>query len=313
MSTDSVECKGLRLGVAGAGATGGYLAAALANAGFDVTLLARGSTAEAVARDGITVRGPGERRLHARPTRTVVAGQAVDPVDVTLFCVKAYDTAQAAEDIAALVGDRGLVLCLQNGIANEEVLASVYGSDRILSGVLYIGAERAEPAVIDCRTGARIIFGSYDGQPNELLGSVQSALCEAGVDCTLEESIRAAKWQKFLFNCGLNPLTALTGQRLGQIRSVLAGRRLFEALVDEALAAAVASGAPLPPEARSTTMATADRMDISSSMAEDLAAGRPMELDAFTGHVLRLADAHGVPAPHTSVVHALLQVADARG
>ena len=147
-------------------------------------------TAKAVIRDGITVRGPGERRLHARPARTVVAGQAVEPVDVTLFCVKAYDTAQAAEDIAALVGERGLILCLQNGIANEEVLASVYGSDRILSGVLYIGAERAELSVIDCRTGARIIFGSYDGQPNELLGRVQSVLSEAGVDCTVEASIR---------------------------------------------------------------------------------------------------------------------------
>jgi 2-dehydropantoate 2-reductase len=313
MPIDSVDREALRLGVAGAGATGGYLTAALANAGFDVTLLARGSTAKAVIRDGITVRGPGERRLHARPARTVVAGQTVEPVDVTLFCVKAYDTAQAAEDIAALVGERGRILCLQNGIANEEVLASVYGSDRVLSGVLYIGAERAEPTVIDCRTGARIILGSYDGQPNELLGRVQGALSEAGVDCTVEESIRAAKWQKFLFNCGLNPLTALTGQRLGQIRSVPAGRRLFEALVDEALEAAVASGAPVPPDARSTVMATADRMDISSSMAEDRAAGRPMELEAFTGHVLRLAQAHGVPAPHSSVVHALLQVVDARG
>ena len=63
---------------------------------------------------------------------------------------------------------------------------------------------------------------------------------------------------------------------------------------------------------RGTVMATADRMDISSSMAEDLAAGRPMELEAFTGHVLRLAQAHGVPAPHSSVVHALLQVMDLR-
>jgi 2-dehydropantoate 2-reductase len=225
--------------------------------------------------------------------------------------VKSYDTEQAARDIAGLVGTSGTILCLQNGVANEDVLAELYGADRVLSGVLYIGAQRVAPGVIERSTDARITFGPYQGDATRPMWEpVLESLTAAGVECTLDEQVRAAKWQKFLFNCGLNPLTALTGQRLASIRSVPRGRELFEGLVDEALQAAQTSGAPIPSDARASVMATADRMDISSSMAEDLAAGRPMELDAFTGHVLRLASSHGVEAPTTSVVHSLLTVLD---
>ena len=303
----------LRVGVAGAGATGGFLAAALAAAGAEVTLLARGSSADAIEQNGISVTGPGDRRIHARPTSVVRAGEDVDPVDVTFFCVKSYDTEQAAKDVAGLVGSNGLVLCLQNGVANEDELATLYTAERIMSGVLYIGAERVAPGVIECSTDARITFGPYAGRATENLWQpLQQLLTAAGVQCTVDEHVRAAKWQKFLFNCGLNPLTALTRQKLGTIRSTTEGQLLFEGLVDEALSAAVASGAPLAADARDQVMATADRMDISSSMAEDLAAGRPMELDAFTGHVLRLARTYGTAADQTAVVHALLRVLDER-
>jgi 2-dehydropantoate 2-reductase len=304
----------LRVGVAGAGATGGYLAAALANAGVDVTLLARGRSADAISRDGLVVRGPGDREVQARPTSVVRAGEDVRPVDVTLFCVKSYDTEQAAQDVEALVGSDGAILCLQNGVANEDVLADRYSKSRIMSGVLYIGAERVAPGVIECSTDARITFGPYDGRTTEpMWAPLQQMLTAAGVTCTIDEHIRAAKWQKFLFNCGLNPLTALTRQKLGSIRAEPAGQGLFEGLIDEALCAALASGAPLATDAKQQVLATADRMDISSSMAEDLAAGRPMELDAFTGHVLRLARAHQTSADRTAVVHDLLRVLDGHG
>jgi 2-dehydropantoate 2-reductase len=303
----------LRVGVAGAGATGGYLAAALANAGVDVTLLARGRSADVISRDGITVRGPGDQEIHARPRRVVQAGDDVDPVDVTLFCVKSYDTEQAARDVSALVGSEGTILCLQNGVANEDVLADLYSKSRIMSGVLYIGAERVDAGVIERSTDARITLGPYDGRTTEAMWEpLRAMLTAAGVQCTINEHIRAAKWQKFLFNCGLNPLTAITRQKLGTIRSGAAGQQLFEGLIDEALAAAVASGAPLAVDAKDQVLATADRMDISSSMAEDLAAGRPMELDAFTGHVLRLAREHQTSASRTAVVHELLSVLDVR-
>jgi len=106
----------------------------------------------------------------------------------------------------------------------------------------------------------------------------------------------------------LNPLTALTGLRLGAIWADEGGRALALALLDEALAAGRAAGAPLFPDARERTLALAAVTDISSSMAEDLAAGRAIELDAFTGCVRRLGHAHGVPTPATDLVHTLLSL-----
>ena len=314
MTTDEPQGR-IRFGVAGAGATGGYLAATLADAGHDVTLLARGRSAEVIARDGITIDGPGDRQISAKP-RVITSEDSIEPVDVTLFCVKAYDTDAAARDISNLVGTDGAILCLQNGVTNEETLAAVHGAERILSGVLYIGAERVEPGQVSCSTPARVILGPSSKGTSEatshLWAPIARILTEAGIDSSVNEDIRQAKWQKFLFNCGLNPLTALTGRRLGAIRSEAGGRDLYTSLVREAFMAAAAAGAPLSEDASQQAEVTADRMDISSSMAEDLAAGRAMEVDAFTGHVLRLAKEHGTDAPVTEVVHKLLTVLNRR-
>lgn len=308
-----MDPSGLRIGIAGVGATGGYLAAALAAVGTPVTVLARGASARAIRADGLCDIGPDGSETRARPAAVAEPGDEVDEVDLVLFCVKSYDTPAAAPAIAGLMGERGVVLCLQNGVVNEEILERHYGPDRVMSGVMYIGAERTGPGTIVRTTAGRVILGPYQGDATlPLCRASVDALTVAGVDAQLDADIRTAKWQKFLFNCGLNPLTTLTGQRLGAIRSTDAGRRLFDELVTEALAAAQAVGAPLPEDAHARVMATADRMDISSSMAEDLHAGRPMELDAFTGHVLSLGRTNATPAPTTRLVHDLLEVLDAR-
>jgi 2-dehydropantoate 2-reductase len=305
----------IHIGVVGAGATGAYLAAALTSADYDVTILTRGRSTSAIRERGITIVGADDGSIVAKPARVVESGDRIEPVDVTLFCVKAYDTAEAANDAAGLVGDDGAILCLQNGVANEERLAEVYGEHRVMSGVLYIGAERLDPGVVRVLTPARVMFGPYTEATaaTKLIGPrLQMALEAAGVDTTLDGSIRSAKWQKFLFNCGLNPLTAITGKRLGEIRSHPAGRAIFSALIEEATRAAQAAGAPIAGDALEQAEATGDQMDISSSMAEDLKAGRALELDAFTGHVLDLAEEAGMAAPTTRIVHALLEIVDPR-
>lgn len=303
-----------RVGIVGAGATGGYLAAALTDAGYHVTLLARGRSADVIRERGLIVHGLESHTFTAQPAEIVEPGDPVTPADVTLFCVKAYDTGTAVRAIGGLVGDNGAILCLQNGVANEDVLAGAYGPHRVMSGALYIGAERLEPGVVKRATPARIVFGPYDRATASASAPFATELRDmfrsAGISCDIDDDVHQAKWQKFVFNCGLNSLTALTRQRLGTIRQTASGRALYTALISEAIEAAQASGAPLPEDALARAESTADHMDISSSMAEDLEAGRPLEIAAFTGHVLRLAEEHHTDASVTQVVHSLLATMD---
>jgi 2-dehydropantoate 2-reductase len=301
--------------VIGAGATGAYLAARFADAGIDVSLVARGVSADAIKEQGITLHHPDGTRTTAHPARVLTSATEVsEPVDLVLFCVKGYDTTEAAALVGPLLGATGKVLCLQNGVKNEQILAELFGEDRVLSGVLYIGSERTAPGVISCASPPRVIVGPYGKSGGTADSAAAAELFErAAITVTVEPDISRAKWEKFVFNCGLNPLTALTGARLGTILSVPQCEAVFEGLIDEALAVGFAAGAPLEVESKSRVQQTAARMDISSSMAEDLAAGRPMELDSFSGYVAELGRRHGVPTPFSTFAHGTLLVRNVAG
>jgi len=299
-----------RVAVVGAGATGAYLAAQLSNAGVSVTLIARGSSLEQIRTHGIEVLDPVGNRYVARPARVLGMDEIDETVDLVLFCVKTYDTAAATVLIAPLLAGGGHVLCLQNGVKNEQILADAVGASRVLSGVLYIGSERTAPGAITCSSLPRLVVGPYKGGDQNASLGVRMLFAKAKIECVVEANVSASKWQKFLFNCGLNPLTAITGQRLGQLLSEPATADVFHTLVDEAAEVAIATGAPLRSDHKAKVGATAQRMDISSSMAEDLQAGRPIELDAFTGYVIMLGKRAGVPTPATKVVHGILTALD---
>lgn len=301
----------MRVAVVGSGATGGYLAAYLAHAGVPVALVARGESLTRIERDGIEVTDADGSRIVARPDQVIEPGSSVDPpVDLVLFCVKSYDTENAGRALSAVAGAHAPVLCLQNGVKNEEILADLIGPERLLSGVLYIGAQRTAPGVIECSAPARIHLGEYAASSNGTAEKVVDTLRSAHLDATNEQHIRAQKWQKFLFNCALNPLTTLSRRRLGEILARPSGRHLYGSLVDEAIAVGRAHGAPIAPDASEKVWEQGRRMDISSSMAEDAAAGRPMEIDTFTGYVHELGRRYGVDTPVSDVVLELLKTLD---
>lgn len=298
------------VGIIGAGATGGYLAGRLAAAGVEVTLVARGRTRELIEAEGIHLLEPDGAKIDARPARVVSDGDAVTPVDMVIVAVKSYDTGEAARLAAPLMGENGYILCTQNGIDNELILSETFGAGRVVPGVFYIGAERTAPNVIACSNPPRLVVGAAAGEGRPVGDELGALFAHAGIPCTVDAEILASKWQKFLFNCGLNPLTALTRLRLDEILVRPKGRETFEGLVDEALAVALASDAPLRADAREQVMATAARMNISSSMAEDLKAGRAIELDAFSGLVRKLGRDTGIATPVTDTVYDLLAILD---
>ena len=156
----------LRIAVIGTGAVGGYFGAKLAAAGHELVFLARGKHLDALRRDGLRIVSPSGNR-HVRNAVFTASGEAIENVELVLFCVKSYDTETAAKAFAPLVGARTTILSLQNGVDNPEKLAELWGDDRILAGVVYIGAQIDAPGVIHHANGGKIVFGRLDGKANE--------------------------------------------------------------------------------------------------------------------------------------------------
>lgn len=300
----------MRTAVLGAGGVGGYFGARLARAGEDVILIARGPHLEALRSRGMSIRSF-QGDFHVTVPAVAHPDDIQGPVDLVLFCVKSYDTHQGIESIRGLMSNHpgAYVLCLQNGVDNELKLSGAFGADRVLSGVVYIGAEIEAPGVIRHESRGEIVLGPWTAHQNDAVRQVAEVFSRAGVPVRMVEDIRAAKWQKFLFNCALNATTAITGQRLGVLMSLPETRAFFRRVVEEAAAVGRAEGVHLPENAVDQVMGIAEAMDIRSSMQADFERGRPLELDSFNGYVLELGRRHGIDTPANEALYALLKAA----
>ncbi len=297
----------MRIAVYGAGGIGGYFGGRLAQAGADVHLIARGDHLAALREEGLTVHSvDGDFHVDLPATD--------DPADVgvcdfVLVCVKSFDTESVAKAADPLVGPDTGLLSLQNGLTNEDVLADRFGSERVLGGVAYVFSTIAEPGVIEHTGGpGSITFGELEGGGSARAERL-AALCEeADVEATVVDNVAAALWEKAAFICAQAGTTAAVRLPIGEIRSTEASWELFRRLVEEAVAVGEAAGADLPDGLveRWTAFAEDLEHDALSSLHYDLTNGKPMELEALHGEVVRTASEHGVDAPMHEAVYAVL-------
>jgi 2-dehydropantoate 2-reductase len=227
-----------------------------------------------------------------------------------LFCVKSFDTDEAAARLHPLIGEETAVVSLQNGVDNEERIARHVGPDHVMGGAAFIFASVAEPGVFEDAGGpARVEFGEMDGRRSERAEVLLEAFVDAGVDAQLSEDIRAVLWNKFAFICAQAGMTAAVRLPIGEIRKVPEAMALFRRIVEEVCAVASASGTTLPPDTADRHVAFA--MDLEpgglSSLHFDLTHGRRMELEALHGTMVRRAAEHGVPAPMNEAVYSILR------
>ncbi|MDR5682429.1 MAG: 2-dehydropantoate 2-reductase [Armatimonadota bacterium] len=298
----------MKIAVYGAGGVGGYFGGRLALAGADVHLIARGAHLEALGQRGLRVRslaGDFEVRLPAtdEPER-------IGPCDAVLFCVKSYDTEEAASRLPPLLREGTAVVSLQNGVDNEEKIARAVGWEHVLGGAAFVFATIASPGVIAHTAGpGRIVFGEMDGTRSERATRLLEACRRAGVDAELHSDIRTVLWDKFAFICAQAGLTAAVRLPIGEIRGAPASWAMFRRIVEEVCAVAAAEGVPLPQDTADRHQEFAQRLepDSLSSLHHDMTSGRRMELEALHGTVVRLARKHGIDVPMSQAVYAILE------
>ncbi len=296
-----------RVAVVGAGGIGGYFGGRLARAGAAVSLLARGAHLAALRERGLRVRsvnGDFDVRVEATDDPSEIGA-----CDVVLFCVKSYDTENAAALLPPLLREDTAVVSLQNGVDNEEKLAAAIGAEHVLGGIAYVFATIVEPGVIEHVTApGAIVFGELDGTRSARAERLREWCERAAIPAELVPDIRVRLWGKFALICAQAGVTTAARLPIGAVRENPATWALYRRLGEEVVALAAAEGVELPPDIldRHAEFARALAPEATNSMHHDLVNGKRLELESLHGLVVRRARAHGLPVPATETVYAIL-------
>jgi 2-dehydropantoate 2-reductase len=298
----------MRINVFGAGGVGGYLAARLAASGAaEVSVIARGRHLDAIRRNGLRLDSPAGGH-HVQVSATDDPG-AIGQVDVVLLAVKSTDVPSAVTRIVPLIGASTAVITLQNGIDAPDTVAATIGEEHVLPGVAYLFSTVTAPGVVSHTAGpGRIVFGGRSAATAARAVEVGAFLTAAGVANEVVDEVDVALWSKLALICATAGVTAASRLPIDVLREDPASNDLFRQLAGEAVAVGRAAGVALPADTVDHTMAFIASIGAGaySSLLYDLVNGKPMELDALHGAVLRLADVHGVEVPATRTVHGLL-------
>jgi 2-dehydropantoate 2-reductase len=302
----------MRFAILGSGAVGGYYGARLANAGHDVTFVARGAHLQAIRERGLQIRSPmlGDFTVTAPAEEDTTK---VGVVDVVLFAVKAYDNASALPLVTPMLGPSSVVLTVQNGVDSVFELAAAVGERAVIGGATYIATALAEPGVID-QTGThrRIVFGEVFGnvpRTSERVTRLHEALAGADIHSEPTGDGRVPIWEKFIFLVALAGFTGGSRLPLGPVWSDPFVRAQFLAGCREVEQLARAEGVPVATDVIDRIHAYVDRIPgtMRSSLLIDLSAGKRTEVEALHGSVVRRAARAGVAVPIMSTLYALLK------
>jgi 2-dehydropantoate 2-reductase len=302
----------MRIAVVGSGALGLYYGALLQRAGNEVTFLMRRDY-EAVLASGLSVRSiNGDFKLDK--VSAALRPEDIGETDLVLVGLKTFANDSYQELISPLLGDKTCILTLQNGLGNEELLAELFGSARILGGVAFLCANRGEPGIVYHLGAGRIELGCFADAPESLLTEVAEMFRRAGVDCRQVSDLKSARWQKLVWNIPFNGLCTLLNTPVDRLLTNAATRSLVRDIMLEVIAAANAQllQEPISAEFAEKMLIFSDGMGpYRPSMLIDREEQRPLELDAIFAKAVSAGAKSGVELPKTSMLHSLLQFVSA--
>ena len=298
----------MKIAVMGSGGIGGYYGGRLADAGANVSFIARGAHLTAMRENGLKVISPlGDFHL---PHITATDNPAtIGTVDIVMFCVKLYDVEETCELIKPLIGQNTAVISFLNGIDSEDRMRVILGDRAVVGGTAQIPSNIAEPGVIEHKASlAALEFGELDGRDSKRLQDFYKICTDAGIQTFLVENIETHIWLKFAILVPFATaccLTRLPGKILIEEPVV---QEIAVGAMKEVIALAQAKGVQLPPDALESRMALLSNFsNAMPSMLVDLLAGKRIELEGLQGAVVRMGKELGVSVPVHQVAYAALK------
>ena len=295
----------MQVAVIGAGAVGCYYGGLLLRAGHDVTFIGRQTHVDAINAHGLLL-DTQSFKGHL-PAKAATDTAALASPDLVLFCVKSADTEEAGRSLAGRLRPETSILSLQNGVDNPQRLFGVTGHP-VIPAVVYVGSEMAGPGHVRHHGGGDLAIGASPA--SETLAQTLDA---AGIRTTIADDIETTLWSKLVINCAFNALSAVAGISYGPMLEVEGTRDVVASAVQEAVTVARASGVSMPDDLLERIMKIPAAMpNQMSSTAQDLARGKPSEIDFLNGYVVRKGAELGIPTPTNHALQVMVKLAERR-
>ena len=296
----------LKIAVMGAGAVGCYYGGMLARAGHDVVLVARPQHVQAIASAGLRLQTlTFDEQVHLKAS---TEASAVQGADLVLFCVKSSDTETAGRLMQPYLRADALVMCLQNGVDNADRLRAVLPLHTVSAAVVYVATEMAGPGHVKHHGRGDLVV-----EPSAAAAGAVQALVAAGVPTEVSNNVRGSLWAKLVLNCAYNAVSAIAQLPYGKTVAGVGVQDVMRDVVAECLAVAKADGVQVVGDVSAAVANLAGSMPSqSSSTAQDLARGKPTEIDYLNGFIVQRGEALGIATPANRVLWALVKLLESK-
>jgi 2-dehydropantoate 2-reductase len=303
------------IAVVGAGAVGSFYGAMLARAGHRVTLIGRPAHVQAISRNGLKL------DLAASSTTEIIQIEASTELsslhiaDLVLFCVKSTDSALVALQIAPYLSPNALMMSLQNGVENSNLIAQQV-ANVVIPCVVYVATEIPAPGCVKHHGRGDLVIGTMQSSrlsdPQKTLQAIVELFASAQVSVQISTNVMAELWSKLMINCAFNAISGLAQIQYGKLAALEPVRSTQTALVKEVIAVAKADGIHL---SETLALQAVEQISVTmgsqkSSTAQDMARSKPSEIDHLNGFIVRRGMALGVATPVNQALFALVKLVE---
>ncbi|SEO80925.1 ketopantoate reductase family protein [Aquisalimonas asiatica] len=294
-----------RVLIVGAGAIGSFYGAILHRGGAQVEVVSR-SEADVIRDHGF--------RLHSRDMgdltfRPAAVHERVEDVaeapDFVLLSVKVLDDLDRAALIRPAVGPKTVIVLVENGIDIERPIHEAFPDNPLVSGLAFVAVSRTGKAQAEHKAYGRLVIGEYPSGAGNAAERLSALLTAGGIECPVSGNLVTERWRKAVWNAAFNPVSVIAGgATTTTILDAPGGEDFMVTLMQEVCDVAAAAGHPMPEELPVKSIGGTRKMPpYHNSMALDYLNGRPMEVEAILGNVIRAAESHGVDVPHLESVY----------
>jgi len=305
----------MRVGIIGSGALGLYYGSLMQKAGHDVHFLLRRDY-QAISRNGLKVTSQ-HGDFHLTEVNGYQNSQRIGPVDLVLVGLKAYANRHLVELARPLVTRDTIILTLQNGLGNEEIMATAFGAEHIVGGVAFLCCNRGEPGFVHHLDQGSIRIAEFAQGLSPRVKQLTEDFNKACIPCEAGSDLTRIRWEKLVWNIPFNGLCALTGLSTDRLLACPETQQLIREMMQEVITAANQQGLSTPIEAEGCIEqmlhVTAGMGAYRPSMMIDRQQFSPLELAAIYGIPLQRAANASAPMPRVAMLHALLEATEPKG